>query len=171
MDIIERFVAKNRTALTLKNLIRSTTGEISFVKDFLFCLDQTKLDAKNAAKSGPLANVWHILEKRGAKNNLNKLKKKGNDATCITSVVLSRESVNYMKMAYKFDIEDFANARMIMDSFNILALFIADEATQTVQVMYDGYAEFETLAYVSLDRELSDRNYRKAINMINQIGR
>lgn len=171
IDIVERFAAKKRTELSLKNFIKATTGEISFVKDFLLCIDQAKLDAKNAAKRGPMSNVWHILEKRSAKNNLNKLKKRGNDATCITSVVLSQENVNYMKTAYRFDIEDINNAKMIMDNFNLLALFIADESTESVKVMYDGNSTFESLSFMSLDRELSDRNYRKMINLMNMQGR
>jgi hypothetical protein len=99
------------------------------------------------------------------------MKKAGNDATCITSVVLSRENVNYMKMAFKFDIEDIKNARMIMDNFNLLNLYISDETTQTINVLSDGANSFETLSYSVLDRELADREYKKMINVMHQMGR
>ena len=170
-EIIDRFATKNRTKLSLKNLIRATTGEISFIKDFLFCLDQSKINSKVASKNGPLSNVWHILEKRAAKNNLNKTKHSGNDASAITTVALSQESVNYMKNAYMFDIEDPRNAVMIMDSFNLLSLFIVDDALEMVKCIYDGNVSFDTYSYASLDRDMSQREQKKLINLYNSVGR
>lgn len=171
IDIVERFVSKDRTKISLKNFIRATTGEISFWKDFILCLKKLKLDAKNSAKSGPLAQYWHILEKRSAKNNLRKLQRKGNDAAAITTIVISQDTANYMKNAYKFDIEKIQNAKMIIDAYNLLGLIIADEATESIKSLYDGYNEFEVISYSSLERDLSDKNYRKVINLINQVGR
>ena len=171
VDIMERFSAKNRTKLSLKNLVRATTGEINLVKDLIACTKQAKIDARNAAKKGPMANIWHILEKRGAKNAGNKRKSSGNDASAITSVALSQETVNYMKNAYNFDLENLGNTRLIMDSFNLLGIFICDEATETVKVFYDGYYSYELLSYSSLERETSNKEYKKMINMINNQAR
>lgn len=171
LDIVERFVSKDRTKISLKNFIRATTGEISFFKDFILSLDKLKLDAKNAAKRGPLANFWSILEKRSAKNSIRKLQRSGNDGAAITTIALSQDSVNYMKNAYNFDLEAIANAKLIIDSYNLLGLIIADESTETYKILYDGYNEFEVLSYSSVERDLSDKNYRKVINLINQVGR
>ena len=171
LDIVERFVSKDKTKLSLKNLIRATTGEINLFKDFILCLDKLKLDARNAAKSGPLAQYWNILEKRSIKNNKNKLKREGNDGSAITTIVISQDAVNYMKSAYKFDLEDISSAKMIMDSYNLLGLIIADEATESAKILYDGYNEFEVASYNAMDRDLSDRNYKKMVNLINSQGR
>lgn len=171
IDIVERFVSKDRTKISLKNFIRATTGEISFFKDFILSLDKLTLDAKNAAKRGPLANYWSILEKRSAKNSIRKLQRSGNDGAAITTIAISQDSVNYMKNAYNFDLEVIANAKLIIDSYNLLGLIIADESTETYKILYDGYNEFEVLSYSSVERDLSDKNYRKVINLINQVGR
>ena len=171
VDVVERFVSKDRTKISLKNLIRATTGEIGFWKDFVLCLNKLKLDAKNAAKKGYMAKFWNVLEKRSNKNNLRKLQRSGNDGSAITTIAISQDTVNYMKNAYKFDLEQISNAKMILDAYNLLGLIIADETTESVKVLYDGYNEFEVLAYNSLERDLSDRNYRKVINLINQVGR
>ncbi len=171
LEIVERFVSKDRTKISLKNFIRATTGEISFFKDFILSLDKLKLDAKNAAKRGPLANYWSILEKRSSKNSIRKLQRSGNDGAAITTVALSQDSVNYMKNAYNFDLEAIVNAKLIIDSYNLLGLIIADESTETYKILYDGYNEFEVLSYSSVERDLSDKNYRKVINLINQVGR
>ncbi len=172
LDIVERFVAKDRTKINFRNFIRATTGEISLVKDFILCLDKLKLNARNDAKRGPLAQYWNILEKRSIKNNVNKLKREGtNDGSAITTIVISQDAVNYMKSAYKFDLENIANARMIMESYNLLGLMIADEATESVKILYDGYNEFEIASYRALDREASDKEYKKLVNLINSQGR
>ena len=72
IDIAERLVAKNKTKLSFVNLIRATTGEISFINDFLLCTKQAKIDAKNAVKKGPAAKMWSALEYRATKNQSNK---------------------------------------------------------------------------------------------------
>ena len=168
MDIAERFVSKDKTKLSLKNLIRATTGEISFVKDFLLCLDKIKIDAKNTAKRGPLANYWSILEKRATKNNLRKLQRGGNDGAAITTIALSQDTVNYMRNVYRFDIENISNAKMILNAYNLLGIMICDEAEESVKVLYDGYNDFEVFSYISLQRDVSDRNYRKVVNLLDQ---
>lgn len=168
MDIAERFVSKDRTKLSIKNLIRATTGEISFVKDFLLCLDKIKIDAKNTAKRGPLANYWSILEKRATKNNLRKLQRGGNDGAAITTIALSQDTVNYMRNVYRFDIENISNAKMILNAYNLLGIMICDEAEESVKVLYDGYNDFEVFSYISLQRDVSDRNYRKVVNLLDQ---
>ena len=97
VDVVERFVSKDRTKISLKNLIRATTGEIGFWKDFVLCLNKLKLDAKNAAKKGYMAKFWNVLEKRSNKNNLRKLQRSGNDGSAITTIAISQDTVNYMK--------------------------------------------------------------------------
>ncbi|MBR6289291.1 MAG: hypothetical protein IKR19_08150 [Acholeplasmatales bacterium] len=171
LEIVERFVTKEKTRLSFRNLIRATTGEMAFFKDFILCLDKIKLDAKNSAKKGPLAQYWHILERRSQKNVINKLKSEGNDGSAITTIVISQDSVNYMKSAYRFDLENINSAKMIMNSYNLLGLFIVDESTESVKVLYDGYNEFEVVSYVALERDFSEREYKKTINLINNQGR
>lgn len=171
IDIVERFVTKEKTKIDFKNLIRATTGEIAFVKDFILCFDKLKMNARNDAKKGAVAQYWHILERRAQKNVVNKLKREGNDGSAITSICVSQDAVNYMKSAYRFDLENISSAKMIMQSYNLLGLFIADEATESVKILYDGYNEFEVASYRALERDASDREYKKMVNLINAQGR
>ena len=117
-DIIERVAAKKNTAMNFTNLIRATTGEISFTKDFLFCISQSKINAKNAAKRGPIAQMWNVLDARHVKNNINNLKKTGNDAAAITALVVNQETANMIKKEYNFDLENFKNANYIITEYN-----------------------------------------------------
>jgi len=61
-EVIYRISSKNKDKNMLFNFIRSTTREISFLKDFLFALDKAKLDAIKIQKSSN--SVWKILERR-----------------------------------------------------------------------------------------------------------
>ena len=169
MDIVERLVAKNRTKLSFLNLIRATTGEIKLKRDFLLCVDQAKIDAKNSAKKGTTAQIWKTLEKLSVKNNWNKLYKKGNDATAITSLVINQETVNMMKKEYNFDIESPKNAKMIMDIYNFLAIIIADESIEVCKFLYNGNSQFEEQSYSYLERESNDNSYKKVINLIGKM--
>lgn len=169
-DIVERLIVKRKTNVSFLNLIRATTGEIRFVKDFLLCIDQAKIDAKNNVKKGEAARMFKILEKRSSKNSYNKIKRQSNDASSITSLVINQETVNILKKEYNFDIERVANARMIMDAYNLLAIIIADESIDVCKFLYDGYDTFEQQAYSYLEKEAKDTSYKQVINLMNKMG-
>ena len=165
-DMVERIIAKNRTKINFLNFIRATTGEIRFFHDFLFAIDQAKLDSKNAVKKGEAAKIWNCLANRAAKNTNNKLKKAGNDASAITVLVLSQETVNYMKNVHKFDLEKMNNTKAICDAYNLMGIIIADESIEVVKTYYVGNNNYEQTAYSFLEKQNSDRDYKKMINLI-----
>ena len=167
MDIVERLVAKNKARLNFKNFLRVTSGEIKW-RDFLFCWDQAKVNARNAVKKGEAAVMWNLLEKRSTKNNANKIRKSGNDASAITSLVINQETVNYINSAYRIDVSNPKEARKLMDEFNFLAIIIADESNEAARFLYDGNDNFELLSYSALSREVAEKNLKKEINLINK---
>jgi hypothetical protein len=172
MDIVERLVAKNKSKLSFINLIRATTGEIHLFTDFLLNIKQAKINAKNAAKHGMAAKMWEVLEKRSTANSYNKLKKHGNDASAITTLVISRETAEYMKKAFKFDIDQPKNAKLIIESYNLLSIVIADEINEVAKFIYDGNSNYEMLAFSFLSKENSDNKaYKQVINLMNKQGR
>lgn len=168
-DIIERLISKNKTKVSFLNFIRATTGEIGFVKDFLLGIKQAKIDAKNAAKRGYAARMWRVLENRSIKNNWNKINKKGNDASSITVLVVNQETVNLMRKEYDFDLEQVKNAKLIMDSYNLLGIVICDESLEVAKFLYAGNDSFEHQAYSFLEREENGNSYKKVINLISKM--
>ena len=168
-DIVERLVAKNKTKINFLNFIRATSGEIGFFKDFLFAIDQAKLDSKNAVKKGEAAAIWNCLANRAAKNNSNKLKKLGNDASAITVLVISQETANYMKSVHKFDIEKIANTKMICDAYNLMGFMIADDSIEAIKTYYVGNNGYETLAYSYMEKENKNSDYKKMINLMGKM--
>lgn len=170
-DIEERLLSTNKTQLSFKNLIRANTGEISFAKDFILAVDQQKLDAINDVKKGEAAKLWSTLKKRSIKNNVRKIQRDKNDATSIATLVVSQDTVNYMKSNANFDISLSKNAKMVMDRYNLLCLVIADETNEVAKFMYDGNDDFESVSYLVLSREAKDKELRKATDMLYRGGR
>lgn len=171
MDIVERLVSKNKSALSFKNLIRATSGEISFVKDFIFNIKQAKINAKNAVKKGPAAKMWDVLEKRSIQQNAAKIAKYGNDGSSIAALVINQETVNYLKSQFNINLENPAAAKMFMNAYCLLALIIADDVNEVAKFMYDGNDTFEVQSYVALSKEAADKAYKKLVNLINNGGR
>ena len=171
MDIVERLLATNKTQTSFKNFIRATTGEIKFGRDFIAAVDQQKLDAINDVKKGEAAKLWSTLKKRSVKSNVRSIKRDSNDATSITTLVISQDTANFMKSESNFDVSTPKNAKMIMDRYNFLCLVIADETNEVAKFMYDGNSDFESISYLVLAREAKDKELRKATDLLYKGGR
>ena len=171
MDIVERLLATNKTQTSFKNFIRATTGEIKFGRDFIAAVDQQKLDAINDVKKGEAAKRWSTLKKRSVKSNVRSIKRDSNDATSITTLVISQDTANFMKSESNFDVSTPKNAKMIMDRYNFLCLVIADETNEVAKFMYDGNSDFESISYLVLAREAKDKELRKATDLLYKGGR
>lgn len=168
LDIAERLISVNKQKLSFKNLIRATTGETKFTRDFLLAINQQKIDAKNDAKRGEAAKLWNTIKKRSLHNNYRKLSKDGNDASAITTLVVSQDTANYLKSTNKIDITLPKTALSIMDSYNLLCLVIADDVNEVAKFLYDGNKNFESLSYSVLSKEANDKALRRELNLIQQ---
>ena len=168
LDISERLMSIKKTKLSFKDLIRATTGEINFTRDFLLAIDQQKIDARNNTKDSASARLWNVLKKRSVKNSARKALRDKNDATAITTLVVSQDTANLLASAGNFDILNPKNAQYIMESYNLLCLVVADETNEVAKFLYDGNSEFESVAYSVMSREALDQHYRKEINLLKQ---
>ncbi len=167
-DIMERIFAKNKTKVNFKNFIRATTGEISFVKDFLLCINQAKIDAKNASKKGLAANMWKTLENRSIKNVWNKIRREGNDASAITVLVVSQETVNALNKYYHIDLSRVNTAKEIMSTYNLMGIIIADDSLEIAKFLYAGNDTWDQQAYSFLEKEGKDKSYKQVVNLLNK---
>lgn len=159
-EMAERIAIKNKDRNGLFNFIRSTTREISFLKDFLFAVDKAKVDA--TGKADP---IWKILERRAARSKYNRWFGAQNDASAITSLVISTDTVEILRKDYDMN----CNTRSILDvmeSYNLMAFFICDEIKERVIAMYDdGSRQFEVMSYSMLEKD-DKADYKKIINIL-----
>lgn len=171
MEIISRITSKYKDSNTLFNLIRASTREISFFKDLAFAIDKAKLDAVNMAKESNNAKLFKLLERRAAKNKFSALLKK-NDASPITSLVISQEEVEYLKKYNNLDMEKSYITRSILEAYNLMDIVIADESLEVAKFLFDdGDGIYDTLPFDALEKEAKDSSYKKVINLMSKINR
>lgn len=171
MDIVSRISSKYKDSNSLFNLIRASTREISFFKDFAFAIEKAKVDAINMARESNNAKIFKLLERRAAKNRFSSLLKK-NDASPITSLVISQNEVEYLKKYNSIDIDKPYVTRSILEAYNLMDIVIADESLEIAKFLFDdGDGIYETLTFDSLEKEAKDSSYKKVINLMSKLNR
>jgi hypothetical protein len=171
MDIVTRVSSKYKDSNGLFNLVRASTREISFFKDLAFAIDKAKIDAINMARESNNAKMFKVLERRAAKNRFSTLLKK-NDASPITSLVISQEEVEYLKKYNSIDMEKSYVTRSILERYNLMDIVIADESLETAKFLFDdGDSVFETLPFDALEKQAKDSSYKKVINLMSRLNR
>ncbi len=172
MDMINRIIIKNNDKKVLQQFIRATTREISFMRDFIFAIDRAKIDALSQSKRGSSSKLWKVLERRAKKDKMRKFLNQTNDASAISTLVISQEEVEYIKKNEGFDIEKPAIIRPIMESYNLMSAVIVDEGMEVAKFIFDtGEDIYEHIGFNLLEREASDSSYKKVINLISKMNK
>ena len=94
IDICNRITSKLEDKNVLNSFIRATTNEIGFFRDFLFAIDKAKIDAMSYGRSASSNKLWKVLERRSTKSKFRRAFKMSNDATAITTLVLTENDVD-----------------------------------------------------------------------------
>lgn len=169
-DIITHVVAKTKDANWVQKIIQASTREISFFRDFLFAIDKAKIDALSMSRRGSANKMWKVLERRAIKSTFNRLLARKNDATAITTLMVSQNEVDYIKKQFQIDLSEVKVARNLLDKYNLLGICIVDESLEISKFMWDtGEDMWETLAFSSLEKESNDNTYKKVVNLMTKI--
>lgn len=171
MELINKLSDKYKESNTLFNFVRATTREISFFKDFLFAVDKAKKDAFNVTSSNnpDNAKLFKVLERRATINRFMKVLKK-NDASPITSLIISNAEVDYISKYNFIDLNKANTAASIMSKYNLMNITIMDEVLEVAKFLFDdGDNVFETLPYDALQKEAKDNSYKKIVNLMSKI--
>lgn len=172
LDMINRIKSKNQDRNGFNKFIRATTREISFFKDFLFAIDKAKVDALSQSRRGSSSKLWRVLERRSLKSKFRRSMSMTNDASAISTIVVSKEEVEYLKKMENINIEDPSIMRPIMESYNLMGVVIVDEAQEIASFMFDsGDDMYEQISFNNLEREATDGSYKKMINLMTKVAR
>ncbi len=170
MEIVGRLSSKYSESNTLFNLIRCSTKEKSFFKDFAFAIEKTKLDAVNIAKGSVNSKLFKTLERRASANNTRLLK--SGDASPITTLVISQEEVEYLKKYCNMDMENINTAKVIFNGYNLMGVVVVDDSIEVAKFLFDdGEGMFETITYDSLAKEDKNSDYKKIVNLMAKMNR
>lgn len=169
-DVMERLYSRNQDNNGFLKLIRATTREISFFKDFIFAIDKAKIDALSSSRRGSSSKVWKILERRSLKSRIRRGFKQPNDATAISTLVVSQEEVEFLKKNYNVHIDNPRVIRPIMEAYNLMGVVIVNELDETCSFIFDtGSDVYEKVAFRSLEREDKDNDFKKMINLMTKM--
>lgn len=170
-DIINHILTKLNDKNFVTQLIRATTREISFFKDFVFAIDNAKIEALANSKRGSANPMWKVLERRAKMSRLKRfVGVKGNNANAITTLVISQEEVDYVRKNYSVDFNSIKAINTILDAYNLMGFVIVDESLEVAKFLFDtGEDMFETLAFSTLEKEASDNSYKKIVNLMSKI--
>lgn len=161
-EVIYRISSKNKDKNMLFNFIRSTTREISFLKDFLFALDKAKLDAIKIQKSSN--SVWKILERRAVRNRVRMFNNDGGYGG-IVSLVISADTLATLNKEYDFK-ASISEVENLISQYNLLAFFVADDVNERATYLFDDASrQFTTVSYTALEKTDS-KDYKKIINLL-----
>lgn len=171
-DMMDHLASKTQDANWVTQLLRSTTREISFIKDFLLMLDRAKIDALSYSRRGSANKMWKVLERRALKSRMKRAFGRNNNAAAITTMVMSQEEVDFMKKNFHVDLSNPSHANKVLEGYNLMGFVIVDETMETAKFLFDtGDDIWETLSFSSLEREAGDNTYKKVINMMAKVVR
>lgn len=165
-DIMDRIIAKKTYSMSLYNLIKATTGEINFWRDFVFAIKKAKIDALSNSNRGSSNKLWKVLERRAVASKLNRFASMRNDATAITTLVVSKYNVEMLKKEEDINILDARVARKIMDDYNLIGIVVDDASTESARFIFDtGDDEYEVYTYKTLKKE-DKVDYKQMIELM-----
>lgn len=147
------------------NFIRWTTGEISFLKDFVFHINELKLDALNTGRE--TSKWWTVLKRRKALARIKSVflpEKLLPNAT----FMISKSTVDILRREFGYDLLDYKIAYRLIDHYFLLGIVIVDDALQRANFLFDGRTEFDTYTFATLAREntVDDKKFKEMINML-----
>ena len=172
IDICNRISSKLDDKNILTNFVRATTNEIAFFRDFLFAIDKAKIDAVSYSNKATSNKLWKVLERRSQKSKFRRSLKMYNDATAISTLVLSENDVEYLKKVNNVDILNVGKARKILDAYNFMCICILNQSTEVAYILYDtGDDTYEMIPFSGLEREASDNSYKKMVNLLSKVSR
>lgn len=165
-EILRRIMNDNKDGKKFLKFMRVLTGELS-ASNVLFGFAQMKEDIKSTKRKGAYGEIWNLLANRAAASKEAVKHGVRNDFSAITTVLISQNDADELFREENFDIADPKNAYHFMQSYNLIAFAIADDATESLKIMMDdGDRSFEEYAYRMFERESKDGTYKKLINLM-----
>lgn len=172
-DIINKIIVKNADNQVFLKLMRVSTRELNFVRDFLLAVDDAKLAAISCSSKGSDVNrMLKVLERRAVKSKVRRRLGMNNPHKAITTITITKDEADYIKKYKNIDVFSPNTIRGIMESLNIMMFIVADETEECAHIIMDsGDDMYERVTFDHLDRESADGSYKKAINLMTKVVR
>lgn len=152
-EMIENIIRTLQNQSIVFKFLRWTTGEISLFKNLIMDLDNIKFDA--ASRSSGRSPWFRTL--RRLKDHRIRFRS-GTVPTMVVpnaTIVVTNYETEYIQKKTGVDIRDPEVCKKIMKNMFLMAFAVIDDATRTIDIMYDGSDDYQTYALETLEREVS----------------
>lgn len=172
-DVINKIITKRIDNNILLKFIKASTREISFVKDFIFAIDNAKISAKsNSIKGSQTNKLLKVLERRALGGKIRKAFKMNNAYKAISTMVISKDVADQIFKQSNIDVMRPNVIHQIMEALNLMMFIVADDSSESISLIMDtGDDIYETISYTNLEREASDNSSKKIVNLMTKIAR
>ena len=166
-EMVRNIVIGCRNSNKFFNFIRWTTGELTFIKDFLLNIDGIKEDVINRMTTKE-SGWWAVLRNRKRAARAKRIIPTGKEILPNASIVMSLDEVEMIKAEYGFDLTDPNMVIKLMREYFLLSFVVVDPSQELVTFMFDGQDKPQTMSYAGLERENSNKNdFKEIYKMIN----
>jgi hypothetical protein len=169
MDLVTGLgTALQRDSLVLQ-FFRMTSGETSFLKDFVLNLKVAKMRASAKTTSG--AKVLETLRRQSEWNErrsnvlIASIAKRG-FVPPTTTLVVTADEAEKIKSLYGVDFTKPAAVRELMKSHNLMGFMIVDEAIGLVRVFEDGDDDFDRLPIDTLKAQGKETSIKDLMTIL-----
>lgn len=166
-EMITNLVSAFRGNNTTFDFIRWTTGEISFMKDFVLNLSTIKQDVIN--RSAGASPLW-LSAKRA--RNLSKIfnRVSNKNAYANVTIIMTKDEVDYIRDNYKIDFMNTRDVEKVTDALFLIDFIVVDMAAQICHFKFEAAQTFESVSFSGLEKENS-RDERKFKEMLKALNR
>jgi hypothetical protein len=161
------------TALQRDNLVlqffRMTSGETSFVKDFVLNLGVAKTRASGRTATG--TKVLETLRRQAEWNDrrgnwvIASISKRG-FVPPTTTICVTADEVDKIRTLYGVDFTKPSAVRALMQSHNLMGFMIVDEAIGLVRVFEDGDDDFDRLPIATLKTQGKETSVKDIMTIL-----
>lgn len=169
-EMINNLVAGCKNSNKFFNFIRWTSGETTFLKDFILNVSEIKTDVYN--KSAGSSHWWTTLKRRKTwaknKHRLMVLAGGGKRILPNATIVVTMEEVEFIKTNYGFDLMNMSMVDKIMKEYFLLSFVVVDSSLEIAHFLFDGQANFQSVTFKGLEKENNNKNdFKEVMKMVN----
>jgi hypothetical protein len=151
------------------NFLRWTTGEISFFKDFLLNIKETKADVTDYKRGSSV--WWSSLKRRKRLSNMRDTMFLDKQILPNATIVISAEEVEFIKSEFGFDLFNPIFFNKILNTYFLLGFVIVDNSAQMAHFLFEDQEEFQTVTFSALEKSSvnDERKFKEMLKVVNRI--
>lgn len=174
-DVVVQLRKANERKGIFFNILRWTTGELSFVKDLLLSVDDAKFDNLELSNGSGAYNWFRRLKEMKRRRNITTaLRRIGVTKNTIlpnANLVITQEEVDFLRINYSIDMTDIRTVKTVLEDLFLLGFTIVDSASKAVSFIFSGDEDFQVVSFSGLEKEDANeqRKFKEMLKVINRI--